>query len=38
MVVVCSPDNVSGIIQVLPEAKVIGEVVKQGRGARVVID
>jgi phosphoribosylformylglycinamidine cyclo-ligase len=38
MVVVCSPDNVSGIIQALPEAKVIGEVVKQGRGARVVID
>jgi len=38
MVVVCSPDSVEKLIQALPEAKVIGEVVKQGGGAGVVID
>ena len=38
MVVICSPKDVSQITQALPEAKVIGEVVKQKSKARVVID
>jgi phosphoribosylformylglycinamidine cyclo-ligase len=38
MVVVCSPDNVAGITESLPEAKVIGEVLEQKGEARVVID
>jgi phosphoribosylformylglycinamidine cyclo-ligase len=38
MVVICSPDKMTKIIKTLPEAKVIGEVVKQKREARVVID
>jgi phosphoribosylformylglycinamidine cyclo-ligase len=38
MVVVCSPDSVKELTQALPEAKVIGEVVKQGGGERVVIE
>jgi phosphoribosylformylglycinamidine cyclo-ligase len=38
MVVVCSPDEVTRITKALPEAKVIGEVVKQKGEARVVID
>jgi phosphoribosylformylglycinamidine cyclo-ligase len=37
MVVVSSPDNVDGITQALPEAKVIGKVVRQEGEARVVI-
>lgn len=37
MVVVISPDNIAGIVKSLPEAKVIGEVVKQKGEARVVI-
>ena len=37
MVVVCSPDNVAQLTQALPEAKVIGEVVKQKGETRVVI-
>ncbi len=37
MVVVCSPDSVSGITKSLPGAKVIGEVVKQKGEVRVVI-
>lgn len=37
MVLVCSPDNVSQITRALPEAKVIGEVVKQAEKARVII-
>jgi phosphoribosylformylglycinamidine cyclo-ligase len=37
MAVVCSPDSVSGITKSLPEAKVIGEVVKQKGEARVLI-
>jgi phosphoribosylformylglycinamidine cyclo-ligase len=36
MVVVCSPDNVSELTGALPEAKIIGEVVKQQGGAGVV--
>jgi phosphoribosylformylglycinamidine cyclo-ligase len=38
MVVVCFPDEVTRITKALPEAKVIGEVVKQKGEARVVID
>ena len=39
MVVICSPENVGSITGQLPEAKIIGEVQKRGRGkARVVID
>ncbi len=38
MVVICSPENVNQLTQALPEAKVIGEVVKQIGKARVVID
>jgi len=37
MVVICSPANVAQITQALPEAEVIGEVVKQKGEARVVI-
>ena len=38
MVVTCSPGGAEHLTRQLPEAKVIGEVVKQGGGARVVID
>ncbi len=38
MVVVCSPDNVDQLREQLPEAKAIGEVVKQKGEARVVIN
>ena len=38
MAVVCSPSDADQLIQALPEAKVIGEVVKQRGKARVVID
>ncbi len=37
MAVVCSPDSVSRVTQALPEAWVIGKVVKQAGEARVVI-
>ena len=37
MVVVCSPKDVGQFIEALPEAKVIGEVVKQVGKARVII-
>ena len=37
MVLVCSPSNVDQLTQALPETRIIGEVVKQGK-ARVVID
>jgi len=37
MVIICSPDNVDQLTKALPEAKVIGEVVKQRGKARVVI-
>ncbi len=37
MVLICSPDNVTQLAQVLPGAKVVGEVVKQMGKARVVI-
>jgi len=38
MVVICSPDNVAQLTKALPEAKVIGRVVKQEGKARVVIE
>jgi len=37
MVVICSPGDTSKITKALPEAKVIGEVVKQKGKARAVI-
>ena len=37
MVLICSPENVERLMEQLPEAKVIGEVVKQTGKARVVI-
>lgn len=38
MVVICAPENVSQFTAQLPEAKVIGEVVKRAGKARVVIN
>lgn len=38
MVAVCSPQNASKLTKALPEARVIGEVMKQKDGQRVVID
>jgi phosphoribosylformylglycinamidine cyclo-ligase len=38
MAVICSPENVKKLTKALPEAKVIGEVVKQKGEARVIID
>jgi len=38
MVVICTPDNVDKIMKALPEAKVVGEVVKQTKEARVILD
>jgi len=38
MVVICSPENVDQVTKALPEAKVIGEVVKQAGKARVIIN
>jgi phosphoribosylformylglycinamidine cyclo-ligase len=38
MVIVCSPKDVSHFTKALPEAKIIGEVVKQADKARVVIE
>jgi phosphoribosylformylglycinamidine cyclo-ligase len=37
MVIICSPDNVDHFTKALPEARVIGEVIKEGK-ARVVIE
>ena len=37
MVLICSPDDVNQLTKALPEAKVIGEVVKQVGKARVII-
>ena len=37
MVVICSPDSAGPVTKALPEAKVIGEVVKLVGEARVVI-
>jgi len=38
MVLICSPEDVNQLTQALPEAEVIGEVVKQVGKTRVVID
>ena len=38
MAVFCSPDNLEKFTRVLPEARVIGEVVKQTGKTRVTID
>jgi phosphoribosylformylglycinamidine cyclo-ligase len=38
MVIICSADSVDNVTKVLPDAKVIGEVVKQAGKARVVIE
>ncbi len=38
MVVVCAPENMNKFTQKLPEIVVIGEVKRQGKGARIVID
>ena len=38
MVLICSPDNAKQLTKQLPEAKIIGEVVKQVGKVRVVID
>jgi len=38
MVLICSPENVSQITQALPEAHIVGEVVKQAGKTRVIID
>ena len=38
MVIICSPQNASQLTGQLPEAKVIGEVVKQAGEARVIIE
>ncbi len=38
MAIICSPENTDHFTKVLPEAKLIGEVIKQGSKARVVIE
>ena len=38
MVIICSPENVNRLTKALPEARVIGEVIKQTGKARVVIE
>ncbi|MDD4923917.1 MAG: phosphoribosylformylglycinamidine cyclo-ligase [Dehalococcoidales bacterium] len=38
MVVFCSPENVSKIIEQVPGAKVIGDVIKQAGNSRVIIE
>ncbi|MFQ6122813.1 MAG: phosphoribosylformylglycinamidine cyclo-ligase [Dehalococcoidales bacterium] len=38
MVLICSPDDVAQLTGQLPEAKVIGEVIRQTEKARVIID
>ncbi len=38
MVLICSPDNADQLTKALPEAKVIGEVVKQRGETRVIIE
>ena len=37
MALICTPDDVPGLIGKLPKAKVIGEVVKQQGSERVII-
>ncbi len=38
MVLICSPENVEQLTKALPEAKVIGEVIRQVGKVRVIID
>ncbi len=38
MAVICSPENVNRLTKALPEAKVIGEVIKQTDKARVILE
>ncbi len=38
MAVVCAPEEVNTLTEVLPKAKIIGEVIKQKGQARVIID
>jgi phosphoribosylformylglycinamidine cyclo-ligase len=38
MAVICAPEDVSKLTKALPDAKVVGEVVKQRGEARVIID
>jgi phosphoribosylformylglycinamidine cyclo-ligase len=38
MVIICSPNDVDQLTQALPEAKIIGEVVKRKEEARVLIN
>ena len=38
MVVICSPESTGSLMEQLPGAKVIGEVVRQAGEARVVVD
>jgi len=38
MVIVSAPENVNKLTKKLPEMMVIGEVKKQGKGARIIID
>ena len=38
MAVICAPESVKKLVKALPEAKVVGEVVKQKGVARVIID
>jgi phosphoribosylformylglycinamidine cyclo-ligase len=38
MAVICAPENVKKLTKALPEAKIIGEVVKQKGEGRVIID
>jgi len=37
MVLICSPNDVDQLTQALPEAKIIGEVIKAEREERVII-
>ena len=38
MAVICSPQDITLLTKALPEARVVGEVIKQAGGARVIID
>ncbi len=38
MVVISSPENAQRLVKTLPEARIIGEIIKQTKDARVIID
>ena len=38
MTIVCSPHEVAKIVSILPQAKVIGEIIKKGEEERVIIN